>query len=178
MLKKILIGLAAVIIVFVAVVAMQPADYRVERNASFPAAPAVVFDQINDLHKWDAWSPWAKLDPAVKNTFEGPPAGTGAVFAWAGNKKVGEGRMTITESHPNDLIRLKLEFIKPFPSTAMTEFTFKPEGDQTLVTWSMAGHNNFISKAFCLFMNMDKMVGGDFERGFANLKTVTAAPAK
>ena len=127
MLKKILIGLAVIIVVFVVVVAIQPADYKVERTASFSATPAVVFDQINDLHKWDAWSPWAKLDPAVKNTFEGPPAGTGAVFAWAGNKKVGEGRMTITESHPNDLIRLKLDFIKPFPSTAMTEFSFKPK---------------------------------------------------
>ena len=178
MLKKILLALAVIIIVFLFVVALQPAEYRVIRNATVSAAPPIVFDQVNDLHKWEAWSPWAKLDPAVKNTFEGPPAGTGAVFAWAGNKKVGEGRMTITESRTNDLIRLRLEFIKPFASTALTEFTFKPEGNQTAVTWSMAGRNNFISKAFCLFMNMDKMIGGDFERGFANLKSVIEAPGK
>jgi len=178
MLKKILLALAVVIIVFLVVVALQPAEYRVVRSATVSASPPIVFDQVNDLHKWEAWSPWAKLDPEVKNTFEGPAAGTGAVFAWAGNKKVGEGRMTITESRTNDLIKLRLEFIKPFASTASTEFTFKPEGNQTAVTWSMAGRNNFISKAFCLFMNMDKMIGGDFERGFANLKSVIEAPGK
>jgi len=132
-----------------------------------------VFNQVNDFHKWQAWSPWAKLDPAAKNSFEGPAAGTGSAFAWSGNSKIGEGRMAITESHTNDLVRIKLDFVKPFPSTANTEFTFKPDANQTLVTWSMAGHKNFISKAFCLFMNMDKMVGGDFERGLANLRSIT-----
>jgi len=178
MLKKILIGIAAVIVIFLVIVALQPSQYRVVRTATFPAAPSVVFDQVNDLHKWDAWSPWAKLDPAMKTTFEGPQAGTGAAYSWVGNSKVGEGKMSITESRTNDLIRLKLEFIKPFASVATTEFTFKPEGNQTSVTWSMAGDKNFISKAFCLFMNMDKMVGGDFEKGFANLKSVVQVAAK
>lgn len=178
MLKKILIGIGAVMVVFVIIVAVQPAQYRVVRTATIPAGTEVVFDQVNDLHRWDAWSPWVRLDPAVKNTFEGPPAGTGAVFAWAGNSKVGEGRMTITDSRTNELVRLKLEFIKPFASVATTEFTFKPEGNQTAVTWSMSGDKDFISKAVCLFMNMDKTVGGDFEKGLANLKSVAQVAAK
>jgi hypothetical protein len=177
MLKKILIGLAAVVGIFLIIVVLQPAQYRVVRTATIPAAPSVVFDQVNDLHKWDAWSPWAKLDPAVKNTFEGPQAGTGAIFAWARNSQVGEGKMTITDSRANESVRLKLEFIKPFASVATTEFTFKPEGNQTSVTWSMAGDKNFISKAFCLFMNMDKTVGGDFEKGLASLKSVVQVAA-
>jgi len=178
MLKKILIGIAAVIVLFVIIVALQPGQYRVSRSATIPAAPAVVFEHVNDLHKWDGWSPWAKLDPAMKVTFEGPQSGTGASYAWVGNKDVGEGKMSITESKANELVRLKLEFIKPFASTAMTDFTFKPEGNQTSVTWSMTGDKNFISKAFCLFMNMDKMIGGDFEKGLASLKSVVQVAAK
>jgi polyketide cyclase/dehydrase/lipid transport protein len=178
MLKKILIGIAVVIVLFVVVVAMQPAQYRVSRTATIPAAPAVVFEHVNDLHKWDAWSPWAKLDPAMKTTFEGPQSGPGASYAWVGNKQVGEGKMSITDSKANELVRLKLEFIKPFASMAVTEFTFKPEGEQTSVTWSMTGDKNFISKAVCLFMNMDKMVGGDFEKGLAGLKSVVQVAAK
>jgi hypothetical protein len=130
---------------------------------------------VNDFHKWEEWSPWAKLDPAAKATFEGPSAGTGAIFRWAGNKEVGEGSMTITESRPSDLIRIRLEFLKPFAATNTAEFTFKPEGDQTAVTWSMAGQNNFMSKAICLFMDRDKMVGGKFEEGLAAMKSIAEA---
>src|ERR1700676_1636756 len=108
MLKKILIALAAIVVVFLGIVALQPSDFRVVRAATLPAPPAAVFDQVNDFHNWEAWSPWAKLDPTAKNTFEGPSAGTGAIFKWAGNAEVGEGCMTITESHPNDLILIKL----------------------------------------------------------------------
>ncbi len=134
---------------------------------------------MNDFHNWEAWSPWAKLDPAAKATFEGPSTGTGAIFKWAGNKEVGEGSMTITESRPSDLIRIKLEFLRPFEATNSAEFTFKPEGNRTGVTWSMEGKNNFIAKAVCLFMNMDKMVGGQFEQGLAQMKAVVeAAPKK
>ena len=113
-----------------------------------------------------------KLDPAVKNTFEGPSAGTGAIFRWAGNNKVGEGNMTITESRPNELIRLDLEFLKPFKDNNTAEFTFKPDGSQTAVAWSMSGKKNFMFKAMGLFMDTDKMVGGDFEKGLAALKAV------
>jgi hypothetical protein len=134
--------------------------------------PEKIFPHVNDLHQWEAWSPWAKMDPACKNTFEGSPAGTGAIFSWAGNKKVGEGRMTILESQPDQLIRIKLEFFKPFKATNTAEFIFKPEGNQTIVTWSMFGKNNFMGKAFGLIMNCDKMVGGDFEKGLAAMKSV------
>ena len=179
--KKILIvlgTLAVVIVIFLVIVAMQPADYRVVRTASIAAPPDKVFTQVNDFHKWEAWSPWAKIDPAAKFNYDGPQAGVGAVFAWAGNKEVGEGRMTLTESHPSDLIRIKLEFIKPFPSTCLTEFTFKPEGKDTVVTWAMSGTKNFMSKAVCMFMNMDKMVGGDFEKGLASMKSVSETALK
>lgn len=178
MIKKILIGLAVIVVVLVVIIALQPSHYRVERSATMKAPPSVVFAQVNDFHKWNAWSPWAKLDPAMKQTFEGAPAGNGAVYTWVGNKDVGEGRMTITDSHPSDLIKIKLEFIKPFAATNATDFTFKPQGDQTAVTWTMSGDNNFIGKAFSLFMNMDKMIGGDFEKGLAQMKAVAEAAPK
>jgi len=176
MLKKILIGLAVVIIVFVVVVAMQPAEFRITRSATIAAPPADVFAQVNDFHHWEAWSPWAKLDPAAKNSFEGPSAGTGAIFKWSGNSQVGEGTMTMTESHPNDSIKITIDFARPMAGTNVAEFTFKPEGSQTVVTWSMTGRSNFVGKAFCLFVNMDKMVGGEFEKGLAQMKTVVEAP--
>jgi len=172
MLAIILIALAAIVIVFVAVVAMQPAEFRVVRSATITAPASAAFAQVNDFHHWEAWSPWAKRDPTMKQTYEGSPAGTGAIYTWAGNKNVGEGRMTLTESRPNDLIRIKLEFLKPFKATNTAEFTFKPEGNQTAVTWSMSGRYNFIVKAFHLFINMDKMIGGDFEKGLASIKSV------
>jgi uncharacterized protein YndB with AHSA1/START domain len=174
---KILIGLAVVIVIFVIVVALQPSTFRVARSATIAAPPPTVFAQVDDFHKWEAWSPWAKLDPACKNTFEGPPAGTGAAFAWSGNDKVGEGRMTILESRPSELIRIKLEFMRPFACTNQAEFTFKPDAHGTQVNWSMSGDKNFMAKAFGLFCDMDKMVGGDFEKGLAQMKTVSEAPA-
>jgi hypothetical protein len=176
--KKILIVLAvfaAIVAVFAVVVALQPSEFRVARSATIAAPAADVFAQVNDFHNWDAWSPWAKLDPASKVTFEGASAGTGAIFTWSGNDKVGEGRMTVTESHPSDLVRINLEFIRPFAGTSLAEFTFNPEGNQTVVTWSMSGQHGFLAKAFCLFMNMDKTVGGDFEKGLAQMKAVVEA---
>ena len=133
---------------------------------------------MNDLHHWQAWSPWGKIDPAMKETFAGAPAGVGAIYTWSGNSQVGEGRMTITESRPNELIRFNLEFLKPFKATNITEFTFKSDGNQTSVSWSMAGKKNFMFKAMGLFMDSDKMVGGDFERGLADLKSVAEAASK
>ena len=174
-LKYVLSALMVIVAAFVVIVALQPSDFRVTRSAAITAPPEAVFVQVNDLHRWEAWSPWAKLDPAAKNSYEGPAAGVGAAFSWAGNSQVGVGRMTITESRPNDLIRMNLEFIKPFKATNITEFTFKPEGNLTVVTWTMSGKNNFLSKAVGLFMDCDKMVGGEFEKGFENLKTVLAA---
>jgi hypothetical protein len=177
-LKTIFFGLVTIVVVFVLVVALQPAEFRVVRSATISAPPADVFAQVNDFHNWEAWSPWAKLDPACKNSFEGPSAGTGAVFAWSGNDQVGEGRMTVLESRPAELVRIKLDFVRPFESTCDVEFQFKPEGDQTAVTWIMSGENNFVGKAFCLFMNMDKTVGGDFEKGLAQMKAIAEATAR
>jgi hypothetical protein len=179
MLTTILIILAAIVVVFIIVVALRPADFRITRSATIVAPAPAVFAQVNDLHRWDAWSPWAKIDPAMKKTYEGPAAGAGASYAWSGNNKAGEGRMTITESRPSELIRLKLEFVRPFAATNAVEFSFQPTGNQTAVTWDMTGHNNFMAKAFCLFVNMDRMVGGEFEKGLAQLKAVAeGAPTK
>lgn len=174
-LKKIMLALVAIIVVFVVIVAMQPSEFRIVRSETIPAPAEFVFAQVNDFHNWEAWSPWAKLDPAAKNSFEGPEAGPGAIFKWSGNDKVGEGTMTLTESQPNDLIRIKLDFERPFKDTSTAEFTFKPQGSQTLVTWSMFGRKNLIGKAVCLFMNMDKMVGAEFERGLAQMKAAVEA---
>jgi uncharacterized protein YndB with AHSA1/START domain len=177
MLIKVLITIAVIVVVFAVIVVLQPSSFRVARSTSISAPPAAVFAQVNDFHKWEAWNPWGKIDPAMKQTYEGAPAGTGAVYTWAGNNEVGVGRMAITESRPSDLIRIRLEFFKPFAATNQSEFTFKPEGDQTGVTWSMTGNNNFMAKAVHLFMNMDKM-GGQFEKGLAQMKAVVEATAK
>jgi len=170
----ILLALVFIALLLFIVIAGRPDEFRVTRTAVIPASPATVFAQVNDLHKWDAWSPWAKLDPNVKNTFTGPGSGAGASMAWSGNKKVGEGRMTITESRAVELIRFRLEFMRPFKATNTAEFTFKPEGGETAVTWSMFGTNNFAGKIFSLFMNCDDMVGKDFDKGLGNLKAVVA----
>ena len=178
MIKKILIAFAVILIVFAVVVAIQPGDFRITRSTTIAAPPAAVFAQVNDFHKWEAWSPWAKLDPAMKTLYDGPTEGPGTIYTWSGNSKVGEGRMTITESHPSDLVRIQLEFLKPISATNTTEFTFKADGSQTLVNWTMTGTNNFMGKAFNLVMNMDKMVGGDFEKGLAQMKSLLETPLK
>jgi len=178
MLLKILVAVAVLIVLLVIVIATRPTDFRVMRSINVSAAQWTVYDHVNDLHKWDAWSPWAKLDPNAKNSFEGPAAGTGAAMTWAGNNEVGEGRMTLTESRPNELVRFRLEFYKPMAGTSDAEFTFKPQGNQTEVTWTMTGKNNFIGKAMCMIMNMDKMIGGQFEQGLASLKSIAEGGAK
>jgi hypothetical protein len=178
MFPQILLLLAAVIVVFVVIVSLRPATFRIERRATIAAPAAVVFAQVNDFHLWNAWSPWAKIDPSMQQTFTGAAAGKGAVYWWKGNKKVGEGRMTILEDRPAELVRINLEFIAPFQATNLTEFTFKPAGSQTEVIWAMSGTNNFLLKAVTLFMNMDKTVGGDFERGLSQLKAVAEGAAR
>jgi hypothetical protein len=178
MMKRILISLVAILAVFLVIAAFQPSGYRVARSILITAPAATVFAQVNDFHRWTAWSPWEKMDPTMKRTYEGPAAGNGAVYGWVGNSSVGEGRATIVESRPNEFIRIKLDFLKPFASTSITEYTFRPQGNQTEVTWSMAGSKNFAMKAICLVVSMDKMLGGDFEKGLADLKTVSEGEAK
>lgn len=170
MLKKVLIGLIGVVVVFLGVTSMQPSEFQVTRSSTINAAPAKVFNLVNDFHQWSTWSPWDKMDPTMKKTYEGPATGAGATYAWVGNGQVGEGKMTITKSETPALVEIQLEFLKPMKATNFTRFTFKPEGQGTLVTWTMTGHNNLIAKAFHMIMNVDKMVGGDFERGLAQMK--------
>ncbi|MCB1682621.1 MAG: SRPBCC family protein [Rhodospirillales bacterium] len=150
----------------------QDNQFKLSRSTVIPAPTGKVFEQVNNLKNWNAWSPWARMDPNAKNSFEGPEAGVGAVMGWAGNKNVGEGKMTIIESRPDELVKFKLEFYKPFKGTNQAEFTFRPEGSGTHVTWSMTGDKNFIAKAMHLVMDCEKMVGGQFEDGFKNLDEV------
>ena len=168
----IFLALAFIAIIFIVVVAGQPDDFAVMRTANIAALPEKVFSEVNDLHRWEAWSPWARLDPNAKSTFSGADSGPGAAMAWDGNKKIGSGRMTITESQPAERIRLRLDFLRPMKATNTAEFRFRPDGGHTVVTWSMAGENNLIGKLFGLFINCDKMCGGDFEKGLASLKSL------
>ena len=172
-LKRLGVGLVLLLGAAAVAVWFQPDDYRLTRTAVIAAPPATVFAQVNDLRKWDDWSPWAKLDPAAKVTFSGPQAGVGASFKWDGNDKVGAGTMTITESKPNERIATRTDFVKPFAGTSNADFIFSASGDQTNVIWTMSGTHNFIGKAMCLVMSMEAMLGPDFERGLAQLKQVS-----
>ena len=175
MLPIILIIVATLIVILAIFIATRPNSFAVKRSATIPAPPAIVFPHVNDLHLWQAWSPWAKLDPNAKNTFTGAPSGTGASMSWVGNNKVGQGRMTIADSRANEFIRFNLEFFKPFKATNTAEFTFQSQGGGTLVTWNMSGKNNFMGKLFSLLINCDKMVGSQFDQGLANLSEVTTS---
>jgi len=174
MLKKILIGLAVVIALILGAAALQPDDFTVTRSATINAPAAELFDYANDLQQWNEWSPWAKMDPDAKVTFAGPQAGVDAAMSWTG-KKTGEGTMTITESVPGERVTYRMDFVKPFASTSTAGVTYAPATDGTLVTWTMSGKNNYIGKLMGLVMNCDKMVGGQFEEGLANLKAKAEA---
>ena len=176
MLRKILVGVAVVLVVLALVIATRPATFHVERSAVMAAPPEVAFAQVNDFHAWEAWSPWAKLDPQMKTAYSGPGSGIGAGYYWNGDK-TGEGRMTVERSDRPAAIGIKLEFLKPFQATNQTLFTFAAVPEGTKVTWSMDGVNNFMSKAMSLVMDMDKMVGPDFEKGLASMATVAKADA-
>ncbi|HYD15257.1 MAG TPA: SRPBCC family protein [Hyphomicrobium sp.] len=170
MLKRILLAVAVLIAGFSVYVAMLPSTFRIERSTIVVAPAAATFAEVNDFHNWQEWSPWAKLDPNAKATFEGPASGEGAIFRWAGNETVGEGSMTLVESQPNDHIRIRVDFLKPWEGTNMSDFTFTADGPRTVVNWAMSGEQGFLQKAICVFMNPDKMVGEQFEKGLANLK--------
>lgn len=173
MLKRLLFGLLALIAATLVVVWLQPDDYRLTRSTTIMAPAAEIFPHVNDLRQWEDWSPWAKVDPNAKVSFEGPPAGSGAMFHWSGNDKVGAGTMTITESKPNERVATRTDFMKPFEGTSDAEFIFSGQGNQTNVIWTMTGKQTFIGKAICLVMNMEKTVGPDFEKGLAQLKAIS-----
>jgi hypothetical protein len=171
----IVLAIVAVIVLFLIVAALQPADFRYVRTTTIDAPPSAVFAEVNDFHRWDDWSPWAKLDPNSKTEFSGPSTGEGAGFRWSGNNEVGEGSMKIVESRPHERIAIELQFLRPMKATNESVFTFGPQGSRTLVTWSMTGENSLMGKAFGLIVNCDKMLGTQFEKGLASMKTLVEA---
>lgn len=175
MTKIVLLSLAVILVVLIAFIATRPATFSVSRSAVIAAPPAVVFGRVNDFRKWEAWSPWAKLDPDSSVIFEGAESGTGSIMKWSGNNEVGEGRQEIVESEAGELVRIRLDFVRPFVSTSDTVFRFEPSGSGTLVTWTMSGNNNFMGKAVSLVMDCEKMIGPQFETGLANLKRESEA---
>jgi uncharacterized protein YndB with AHSA1/START domain len=171
-LKRVVVGLLVVVAVFAVIVATQPNSILIVRSQVIAAPPEAVFEHVNNFRQWEAWSPWAKLDPEAKNSFSGPESGPGAVFTWSGNDKVGEGQMEIKDSQPPSQLTIQLDFVRPYEDHSTVIFDFQPVKPGTNVTWTMKGEHNLISKIMCLFMDLDAMVGPDFERGLTSLKTI------
>jgi len=174
MVKKIAIVAVVLIAALLAYAATRPDSFRVQRQATIQAPPDKVFALIDDFHQWGAWSPWEKLDPAMKKTYSGAPSGKGAVYEWTGNGKVGTGRMEITDAAAPQKVAIQLDFLKPFEAHNVAEFTLAPSGGGdggTVVTWAMHGPSPYVAKLMGVFVSMDKMIGKDFETGLANLKT-------
>ncbi|TMG86725.1 MAG: polyketide cyclase [Betaproteobacteria bacterium] len=168
--------IVAVVVVLLAAVlvfaATRPDSFRVQRTTSIKAPPEKIFPLVADLHGWGSWSPWDKMDPAMKRTYGGAARGKGAAYAWEGNSKVGEGRMEITEASPPSKVTIKLDFIKPLEGHNIAEFTLDPKGDSTNVTWAMYGPTAYVAKIIGIFVSMDSMIGKEFETGLANLKSI------
>ncbi|HEX5683728.1 MAG TPA: SRPBCC family protein [Ideonella sp.] len=172
MLKKMAIVIVAALAALLLFAATRPDSFRIERKATIQAPPEKVFGLINDFHQWPLWSPWEKLDPAMKRTLGGPMAGLGATYAWEGNSDVGAGRMEIKESVPSSKVHIQLDFLQPFESHNQTDFILTPQGNGTEVNWAMYGKADFMTKLMSVFSSMDSMVGPDFEKGLANMKAV------
>lgn len=166
-----LLGVIALLVAALLIyAAMQSADFTVARSTTIAAPPEVVFAEVDDLRRWQDWSPWAKLDPHARAEFTGPEKGEGAAFVWSGNSRIGTGAMTIVESRPHERIRIRLDFLKPMRATNEALFSFQPDGAGTRVQWQMTGQNSFAGRLACTVMNMDKAVGGEFEKGLAAMK--------
>jgi uncharacterized protein YndB with AHSA1/START domain len=172
MLKTAAIVFVVLVAALLAFAATRPDSFRIQRTVSVNAPPEKVFEAIDDFHKWGSWSPWEKLDPAMKRTHGGSARGKGAVYEWDGNDKVGAGRMEIVESSPATKIAIKLDFARPMEGHNVAEFTLEPKGSGTSVTWAMYGPSPYLTKLMTVFVSMDSMVGKDFETGLANLKAV------
>jgi hypothetical protein len=175
-LQIILIIVAIIVIAVLGLLAFastKPDAFRIQRSATIKAPPDRLFGLINDFHNWGTWSPWEKLDPALQRTYSGMASGKGAIYEWEGNKQVGKGRMEITESTAPSKIVIKLDFLKPFEAHNTAEFTLEAQGDSTHITWAMLGRNPFMMKVMGLFMNMDSMIGKDFEKGLASMRRAT-----
>jgi len=177
MIGYIVIALILLVVLF-AYVATRPDTFRVQRSMSIEAPPEKIFPLINDLRKFSLWSPYEDLDPAMKRTYSGKLSGKGAAYAWKGNRKAGEGRMEVAHTSPPSAVVMRLDFVRPFEAHNIVEFSLETEGDATKVTWAMRGSNDYFAKLLQLFFSMDKLVGNDFEKGLANLKTIAEAQAK
>lgn len=175
--KKVLVGLAALFVLLAVVIATRPSAYRVERSTHVAAPPGPVYARVADLHRWAEWSPWAHVDPHMKQSFQGAPSGTGAEYTWSGNYKIGEGRMYVIEALPEQRVRIRMDFTRPLKSTCTTELRLESESGGVRVVWVMEGRNDFAGKAMSLLANMEAMIGRDFEKGLASLKTVAEAEA-
>ena len=171
------IVLAIAIVIVLILASTKPATFSIRRSAVMKAPAETIFPLVNDFHQWAKWSPWENKDPAMKRTYSGANSGKGAVYAWDGNKNVGSGRMEILDTSVPSKIVIKLDFFKPFEGHNTAEFTMLPQGDATNlttdVTWLMHGPAPFVSKVMQVFMNIDNMIGKDFEVGLANLKRLT-----
>jgi uncharacterized protein YndB with AHSA1/START domain len=172
MFKNIAIIIALLVAAVLIYAATRPDAFRIERTISIKAPPEKIFSLINSFHQWEAWSPWEKIDPALTRSYSGADAGKGAVYAWQGNKDVGQGRMEIIDSTPSSKVVIKIDFLQPFEAHNTIEFTIGPSGDTTKVTHAMYGPSPFVSKLMGLFFNMEKMVGPKFEEGLATLKSI------
>lgn len=174
MIKKLLIGLAAIIAIILIVASFQSNDLNVSRSATMAAPPEAVFKVVNDFSQWDAWSPWSKADPKMTSRLEGPPEGVNAVYRWSSPSffGAGEGSTTLVESKPSEKVGMKLEFVRPFAGTSDVQFSFAPEGTGTKVTWAMQSKKPFFGKVFGLFMDCEKICGDQFNEGLANLKKI------
>ncbi len=172
MLKVILLVVLVVIAGILIYATTRPDSFSVHRAATIQAPPEKILPLIADFHNWGSWSPWEKLDPAMKKTYGGAPSGQGATYQWTGNSKVGEGRMEILSVAPPSKVAIKLDFLKPFEAHNIADFTLAPQGTGTLVTWEMHGPSPYVTKLMGVFMPMDNLIGSDFEEGLANLKAV------
>jgi uncharacterized protein YndB with AHSA1/START domain len=172
MFKTIAIVVVVLLAALLVFAATRPDTFRVQRALGIKAPPERILPLITDFHRWNSWSPWEKLDPAMKRTHSGAASGKGAVYEWEGSGKVGAGRMEITESSPPSKVIIKLDFIKPFEGHNITEFTLQAQGDSTKLTWAMHGPNPYIAKLMLIFFSMDSMVGKDFEAGLAGMKAI------
>ena len=173
MIKKILIGIVVVIVAILGYATTQPDSFKVERHITINAPAEKIYANIADFHAWAGWSPWAKLDPAMKLSIGGTPSGVGATYDWEGNSDVGKGHMDITSATPPSKVVVKLDFMTPFESHNTTEFSMTPNGAGTDVSWVMFGPSPYVSKVMGVFMSMDKMIGKDFENGLTGLKVLS-----
>lgn len=172
MFRIIAIGVIVLLVGLLVFAATKPDTFRVQRATSIKAPPEKIFALINDFHSWRSWSPYEKLDPAMKRTYSGAAKGKGTVYEWDGNRNVGKGRVEITDTSPPSKVTIKLDMVKPFEAHNTVEFRLEGKGDSTNVTWAMDGQNAYIAKVMHVFFSMDSMVGGQFEEGLANLKTI------